>query len=174
MLKPMNERYDVPMHVICANCFIKDGDKYLVIRRSLDKKYIPGFVHPIGGRVEVDEDPLAGALREVYEESGLKVDNVRLKAVFLELRPVKGEPNNWLIFHFMGDYRGGKPQKTTEGELVWLTAEELKTEKLIAPIKMTIEHILDDRSVTIFATFDYDEQKQTIIKSDIKHIDLPK
>src|SRR5579872_5769858 len=103
----VNTKPDIHELVICANCFIKKGDKYLVLRRSKDKKYAPGVVHPVGGKVELGEDPFSAAIREVDEETGVKVGNLRLEAVLLERKPHLNEPWDWLIFHFSGDYLSG-------------------------------------------------------------------
>lgn len=71
-----------------------------MIRRSAQKKYAAGVVHPIGGKVELGENPYSATVREVYEETGLKVSNLKLEAVVLEQEPYINEPYNWLIFHF--------------------------------------------------------------------------
>ena len=56
------------------------------------------MVHPIGGKVDPDENPYIAAERELLEEAGIKVKNIKLEAVVLELKPVKNEDENWLIF----------------------------------------------------------------------------
>ena len=160
----VNTDPDIHEQVICANCIIRKNDKYLVLRRSSQKKYAPGVVHPVGGKVDLGENPYTAAVREVEEETGVKISNLRLEAVFLELKPVLGEPYNWLIFHFIGDYQSGDVRETDEGELVWLTAEEWSREKLFPSLEPVLQHILDREKGTIFATFEYDEYKQNIIK----------
>lgn len=54
--------------VICANVFIRKDDKYLLLRRSPHKKYAPNYVHPVGGKVDLDEDPMEAGKRELLEE----------------------------------------------------------------------------------------------------------
>ncbi|OGG07627.1 hypothetical protein A2872_00030 [Candidatus Gottesmanbacteria bacterium RIFCSPHIGHO2_01_FULL_42_12] len=163
----INTRPDIHEQVICANCFVRKGNKYLVLRRSQQKKYAPGVTHPVGGKVNLGENPFTAAVREVYEEAGIKVTNVRLEAILLEMRPVINEPYNWLIFHFSADYQEGETKETEEGELVWLTEEEYKKEKLFPSIIPVIEHIFNREKGTVFATFEYDDQKQNIIKETL-------
>src|ERR1700733_7447884 len=100
---PINNSPDIHEQVICANVFIRKGDKYLVLRRSPLKKYAPSVIHPVGGKVDIGENPFEAAIREVREEAGVEVKNVRLEAVLQEIEPLKGEPYNWLIFHFSAD-----------------------------------------------------------------------
>ncbi len=112
------------------------------------------------GKVDLGEDPMSAALREVGEETGLTVKNVRLEAVINELAPPPDHTNNWLIFHFSADYNSGEVAQTEEGELVWLTADEIKDEKLFQSVRPLIGQILDPHAGTVFATFAYDEHDE--------------
>ena len=47
---------------------VRDGEVLLIHHRKLDKWL------PLGGHIELDEDPEAAALREAREESGLEVE----------------------------------------------------------------------------------------------------
>jgi 8-oxo-dGTP diphosphatase len=161
---PINNAPDIHEQVICANVFIRNNDKYLVLRRSPLKKYAPGVVHPVGGKVDLGENPYTAAVREVEEETGVQIKNVRLEAVVQELTPVKGERYNWLIFHFSADYDSGDVIATEEGELVWLTADEMRNEKLFPSVTLLIDHMLNREKGTVFATLQYDEEKQNILK----------
>ncbi len=161
---PINNIPDIHEQIICANVFIRKHDKYLVLRRSPLKKYAPGVIHPVGGKVDVGENPYTTAEREVEEEAGVKVKNMRLEAVIQEMKPVKGESYNWLIFHFSADYDSGEVITTEEGELVWLTADEIRAERLFPSVKLIIDHIFDQEKGTVFTTLEYDEEKQNILK----------
>lgn len=139
----------------------------MVLRRSSKKKYAPNVVHPIGGKVDPGENPYVAAVREVQEEAGIKVKNVRLEAVLLEIQPVLNEPYDWTIFHFSADYDSGEIITTEEGELIWLTREELLAETLFPSVREVIEHILNPEDGTVFATFVYDEEKKNIIEREV-------
>jgi 8-oxo-dGTP diphosphatase len=163
----INNKPDIHEQIICANCFIRKDGKYLVLRRSPLKKYAPNVIHPVGGKVNLGENPYTAAIREVYEEAGVKVSNLTLEAVLLELEPVVGEPYNWLIFHFSGDWQEGDVKETEEGELLWLTEDEIKHEKLFPSVRLVIDHVLDSQKGTIFATIKYDETKQNIVSNTL-------
>ncbi|NHJ86571.1 MAG: NUDIX domain-containing protein [Asgard group archaeon] len=51
----------------------KDG-KFLVLRRSAEKDYAADTWEVVTGRLEEDEDPKEGLLREVKEETNLEVE----------------------------------------------------------------------------------------------------
>lgn len=163
----INTRPDIHELVVCANCFIKKDDKYLVLRRSKDKKYAPGVVHPVGGKVDKNEAPNIAAAREVAEETGIKIGDLRLEAVLYERKPVQNEPYDWMIFYFSADYIDGEIQKTDEGELIWLIKDQIKAEKLFPSLQPVIGHILDPQKRPVFATFEYNDSKQRIVKQKI-------
>jgi 8-oxo-dGTP diphosphatase len=163
----INTDPEIHKQVICANVFIRKDNKYLVMKRSPFKKYLPNYIHPVGGKVDPDENPYITAQREVLEETGLKIKNIRLEALLLELKPEKDKPHNWLIFHFSADYDFGDIIPTEEGELLWLTEEELKRQPLFASVKLVIEHILNKEKGTVFATIEYDGLKEKIINCKI-------
>ena len=56
--------------IICSSVLVKQGYKYLVIKRSPSKIVAPNMVHTIGGKVDENEDPFVGAKRELEEETG--------------------------------------------------------------------------------------------------------
>lgn len=147
---------DIHQLVICTNVFIRRGEKYLVLRRSSAKRFAPNVVHPVGGKVDLDEDPYTAALREVQEETGVRVKNMRLEAVINELVPPPDHDYNWLIYHFSADYDSGEIATTEEGELVWLSADEIQAEKLFQSVRPLIGQMLDPEVGTVFATFAYD------------------
>lgn len=158
----LNTKPHIHEQVVCANMFVRKGDKLLVIKRSPLKKYAPNYAHPIGGKVDKNENPYVCAQRELLEEAGITVKNIKLEAVFLEIQPEKDEPYNWLIFHFSGDYDSGTVKQTDEGKLIWLSAKELGQEKLFPSIKPVLHHILDKESGTLFATYEYDPNHKVL------------
>jgi len=161
---PINSNINVHEIVICANMFVKKDGKVLMLRRSPLKKILPNHVHPYGGKVDQSEDPMTAAIRELREEAGLEVENIKLEAVITE---VHTNTNNWQIFHFSGDYKGGEVLATEEGEAVMLSAAELEDELLFASVKELIRYILDPKIGPVFARFEYNEAGDKIVNKQI-------
>jgi 8-oxo-dGTP diphosphatase len=147
----------VHTQIVCANVFIRRGDQLLMLKRSSTRKYAPGCVHPVGGKVDPNENPYEGARREVLEETGLTIKDLRLEAVLLDIQPVPDEPYNWLVYHFSADYDSGTVIDTDEGELIWLAKEEVPQQPLHPSVQPIIGHILDSAVGTVFVTYQYDE-----------------
>ena len=58
---------------IAASAFIFHHQKALLLRRADNDDFLPGYWEIVGGKIEWGEDPLAGLIREVKEESGLDI-----------------------------------------------------------------------------------------------------
>lgn len=158
---------DIHKLVICANVFIKKNNKYLVMKRSAKKTYLPNTVQPIGGKVTPNENPYQAAIREVLEETGITIKNIKLKAVSLEMHPERPDMTNWFIFHFSADYQSGKIKETDEGKLLFLSPEEFKKERLFAPVRRIADHIFNPKDGTVFASFELDTNLN-IIKEEVR------
>ena len=151
----MNQRPKIIPMVICANVFIKKDGKYILMKRSAKKKYAPNKIHPFGGKMEMDENPYVGAIREIKEEVGIEIENLKLEAVIYEQMPDKNLKANWLVFYFSADYKSGEIIKSEEGEIVYLTADEIKKSDLFPSVASIIDNILDPNDGVVFTTNSY-------------------
>lgn len=151
----INQKPNVQKFIVCSNVFIRMNRKYLLIKRSKYKKYAPNKIHPFGGKIDQDENPFDGAVREIKEEVGIDIHNLKLEAVILEITHEKELPVNWLIFTFSADYLKGEIKKTDEGEAILLTIEQIKKSDLFPSIKSIIDNILNPNDGTVFTTNKY-------------------
>ncbi|MDD5110029.1 MAG: NUDIX domain-containing protein [Patescibacteria group bacterium] len=166
----INQDPHIHQMVMCANIFVRRDGRYLLLRRSEQKKFLPSIVHPIGGKLDTDENPYLGVQRELMEEAGLQAKNLRLKAVLLEIKPHPGHmPHNWMIFYFTGDYASGELNSTDEGKHVWLTPDEIIKQKLFPSLREIITYILNPDDGPVFATFAWDQHGAIVQKT--KRID---
>lgn len=141
---------------VTLECFVKKDNKYLILHRSQKKRIMPGVWMAPGGHREFNEGLFECAKREIMEETGFKIKNLRVKAIGnAYLKDLDQE----LFFHFIfADYAGGKlKQKIDDGEFVWLTVEEIsKLDKLLAEIKKIIPYIFspDDKIISYKAVYE--------------------
>lgn len=127
--------------VVTLECFVKKGSKYLLLHRNKNKRIMPDVWMAPGGHREFNEGLFECARREILEETGLQIKNIRIKVVgnaFLK------DLNQEFFFHMLvADYAGGvlKP-KDDDGDFVWLTKKEILNKKtLLAELKYVIPHI---------------------------------
>ncbi|HAR54840.1 TPA: hypothetical protein DCR79_00920 [Patescibacteria group bacterium] len=132
------------LHEVAITAIIVDGDKYLITRRSPNKKRFSGMWTVPGGKLEakdyleLDKDTefywynvLERTLnREVKEEVGIDIKNVEYLTSLATVHP-DGSPS--LVISCVADYAGGEItlQPEESDQSAWVTLEEAKTYPLI-------------------------------------------
>lgn len=141
---------------VTLECFVRKGEKYLMLHRSSKKKIMPDVWMAPGGHLEFNEGLFECARREIEEETGLAIKNLKVKAVGTAyLKDLDQE----LFFHFVtAEYAGGTlRQNPHDGELVWLTPAEIrKLPTLLSELRSVIPHIFnaDDSVISYKATYE--------------------
>ena len=72
---------------VACGALVEHGDAVLLIRRAVDPK--KGYWALPAGFMEVDEGPIAAAMRECREETGIAIRVTGLFGVY----PLSGDPN---------------------------------------------------------------------------------
>lgn len=126
----MSDKYTkVAMHAL-----IKKEGKYLVLHRSKANNYKPNEWDIPGGTVEFGEDHNKALIREVFEETGLKVKPIKVLYIYSYLSgPVRHQ------FQIVNEskYLKGEVKLNPEehDDFKWLTKEEMEKIKKIAFLK---------------------------------------
>jgi 8-oxo-dGTP pyrophosphatase MutT (NUDIX family) len=111
----------------CASVVIEENGKLLLQQRS-DKKGID----LIGGHIDPGETPEQAAVREAREEANVDVGLGRLICHFV-WKDDDGEHEEWM---FEAKILSGKPSGSEEGEVLWLSLQELDKRKIAFPLMM--------------------------------------
>jgi 8-oxo-dGTP diphosphatase len=104
----------------------RDSNSVLLINRDArpdDDHY--GKFNGLGGKLEVDESVVAGALRELQEEAGVTTASLLLRGTITwsNFGPKREE---WLGFIFLAEsWEGELLSANHEGSLVWVELERL-------------------------------------------------
>ena len=123
-----------PERCILINiCLIYKDDEILVIDRK--KKDWPGLTFP-GGHVEKDEDFNTSVIREVKEETGLKIKNPILCGI--EEFKTKQE-DRYLMLYYKTNKFSGKLKSSKEGEVFWINRKDLDKYKLSLDLKRILK-----------------------------------
>ena len=104
-------------------CYIQRGDEYLMLHRVKKENDINRDKWiGLGGKFEKDESPEECLLREVYEESGLRLTSWRYRGIVTFVNTVC--PTEYMHL-FTADGFEGTVGPCDEGELEWIKKSEL-------------------------------------------------
>jgi 8-oxo-dGTP diphosphatase len=143
--------------------FITRGADVLLLRGAPTKRIWANQYNGIGGHIERDEDVHAAAVREVREETGLEVDELRL----VGLINIDGDqPTGIMLFVFTATSRSGELIPSEEGTLEWISRDQLAQIDLVEDLPTILPRILDRAhdAPPFFAHYHYDEQERLIIQ----------
>ena len=127
-------------------CYVMDKstDSTLMIFRNKKKNdYHQGKWNGLGGKFNPGESPEECAIREIEEESGLKVGAVKMKG-FITF-PLFDGKDDWYVFVFTADEFDGRQIDSPEGKLEWISNEKLAEINLWEGDKVFIPWLFEDK-----------------------------
>ena len=105
-------------------CYLKRDGKTLMIHRVKKTNDMhQGKWNGLGGKLDQGETPEECVIREVFEESGLRISNPLLKGVLTFPKFARDE--DWYAFIFVADQFVGHLIDSSEGVLRWIKDEQL-------------------------------------------------
>jgi 8-oxo-dGTP diphosphatase len=111
---------------VCSTlCYVRKGGQTLMLHRAKKVgKIYDGKWNGLGGKMERGECPEDCVIREVREESGLKIRRPKLKGVLTF--PSFDGVDDWVVFVFVaGDFSGKLLEKSPEGRLSWVPSRRI-------------------------------------------------
>jgi 8-oxo-dGTP diphosphatase len=105
-------------------CYVKNNGKTLMLHRvKKENDMHMGKWNGLGGKFEAGETPEECVIREVKEESGLTIENPRLRGTLTFPKFSKGE--DWYAFVFTASEFEGELIDSSEGILEWIDDSEV-------------------------------------------------
>lgn len=139
-------------------CYVidKNSNSTLMIHRvKKQNDYHKGKWNGLGGKFEHGESPEECAIREIEEESGLKVKSVIMKG-FITFPMFDGK-EDWYVFLFTANEFSGNLIDSNEGNLAWIKNEKLTELNLWDGDKIFIPWLFQDGFFS--AKFNYKDGK---------------
>ena len=119
-------------------CMIYEGTRVLVQDR-VDPEW-PGITFP-GGHVEKGESFSDAVIREVYEETGLKISAPRLCGI---KDWSNDDGTRYIVLFYKTDKFEGTLTASDEGEVYWIELEEMKQKHLADGMEKMLEVFLNE------------------------------
>ena len=132
------------LHEVAITAIVVKDGKYLITRRSANKKRFPGMWTVPGGKMETNDylqlpkdteqywyNVLERTLRrEVKEEVGIDIDNIEYVT---SLATIHSDGSPSLVISCVADYMGGdvKLEEDESDHYAWVSLEEAKNCQLI-------------------------------------------
>ena len=140
---------------LCNMCMIEDVTTgRVLVQHRLPKTTNPwcGLTFP-GGHVEYGESITASTIREIYEETGLTVSNLQMCGVVEWEVPEKPQSTVWqdnipkskyIVFMFRTNTFTGKLKSSAEGQMEWMTLDEMRNGSLAPHMEQYLSVLLED------------------------------
>lgn len=138
--------------ILTNMCMICDGENILV-EDKVNSSYT-GVTFP-GGHIESWESLTDAMIREVYEETGLTIQNPRLCGIY---DWVYEEGIRYLVFIYKATEFEGELKDSEEGKVRWIKKDTFLSEKLADGMDKVFE-ILEGKHYTE-CYYDWDEDKE--------------
>jgi len=152
-------------------CFVErpglGEPEVLLLRGAPHKRVWPNRYNGIGGHVERGEDICSAALRELHEEAGIEVQDLRLRAV---LHVDAGSPHpGVLVFVFTARYAAGEPRPTPEGTLHWVPRSRVLGLDLVEDLRELLPRLWvhPPEAPPFFGRSSYDEDNRWVMEWNV-------
>jgi 8-oxo-dGTP diphosphatase len=140
---------------IAAMVILKSGSRYLLLKRG--KAPNIGKYLPVGGRLEPHETPFECAIRETYEETGIRIEHPRFCGMLTES---SATDYNWISYIYLADIEAIEAPFCEEGILEWIDAEML--DKIDTPPTDLLIYQYVDKKLNFAFSAKYDNQLNLI------------
>lgn len=126
----------------CVGVLIIEEDKVLLVQRAIEP--FKGYWDIPGGFLEAGEHPVAGAVREVREETGLLIKPVEILDIFMDVYGPEGEPT--LNICYLAKIIGGEPQVGSDvGKMYWFPIDAIPSDIAFEWEKEALELLLEKK-----------------------------
>lgn len=135
-------------------CMVTDGRGNVLMQNRTDENW-PGMVFP-GGHVEPGESFVQSVIREVWEETGIRVKDPRLCGI--KQFPLENGERYVVVFFRATDFEG-ELRSSDEGEALWVPRSELRNQKLVRGFEEMLKVFESDEISEVFWEKDSDDCK---------------
>ena len=164
--------HEVANPIFTVDVFIEHHNTILMFKRSETKKAFPGWWALPGGHIEEGENPLAAAIRETQEETGIVLtpNDIHLKFIATHHHIDRNELYIVFGFHAVIERKPKEITSTVEGAGEWIEKSLLSTFKnVLPPVKYYFPHVLNKVPGILYSYSTWDHSQLVHVMSE--HVD---
>lgn len=125
--------------------FVKNNDKFLLLKRSNQVKTMKGLWAGVSGIIENEEEPITRAKIEIFEELGIPERKITLlkSSNKIKVQSPQYENHEWEIFPFL--FEAKNPEITLNwenSEYMWILQKEIKNYKTVPSLDKVLFSLL--------------------------------
>ena len=139
-------------------CMIYDGDGNVLVQDKVNGNWT-GIAFP-GGHVEKGEGFVDSVVREVREETGLTVSDLRLCGI---KQWISSDGSRYIVLCYKTNKFNGELRSSAEGEMRWVRMDELHGLKLAGGMEHTLRLFVEDE-VTEHIGYKKDDEVVNLVK----------
>ncbi len=128
-----------------VTCILKKADKILILKRSNKVKSMKSLWAGISGIIEKNELPLARAKIEIFEELGIKNEEIKLLKEAEKMRIVSPQYENheWEVFPFLFEMQESEIKLNWENtEFKWINEEDISNYDTVPNLDKVLINLL--------------------------------
>ena len=125
--------------------FIKNNNKILILKRSNKVRTMKGLWSGVSGIIENNEKPLDRAKIEIFEEVGIKEDEIELikSTEKIKISSPQYKNHEWEVFSFLFETKNKKIKLNWENsEFKWIEVEVLKNYQTVPSLNKILLNLL--------------------------------
>lgn len=128
---------------------LKHENQFLLLKRF--KEPNKDNYTPVGGKLDPYESPIKAAYRETFEETGIKVKELKYVGSLVESSPTK---YNWTCFVYLANIDWQEPPSCNEGILEWIPYDRLLEVPTPPTDWFIYQYVLKKQAFAFSAEFD--------------------
>ena len=125
--------------------FIKFNDQILILKRSEKVRSMKGLWSGVSGIIENNENPIDRAKIEIFEEIGMKEDEIKLvkKSEKMKISSSQYKNHQWEIFPFLFETKKETNNLNWENsDFKWILPIELKNYETVPSLEKLLLNLL--------------------------------
>ena len=140
-------------------------DKSLLLQKKSKGLFGEGKWNGVGGKLKPNESPENCVKREVYEETGLRISDLKFHGV-LNFYFGNRKEIDWVVHVFSTSVFEGKVKSSKEGNLRWFNFEDIPFDEMWGDDRYWLPLVLKGKNFK--GNFYFDDKGKTILDFDLK------